>query len=234
MLNMPKANSILVLISADAEWNVVIELFKPQKLHTTPFGNYFHTRIAGQSVILYNSGWGKTSTAGACQYGIDQWKPNLLINLGTCGGVLGRTTIGETLIVNETAMYDLKETMSDYAQAIDYYESRANLSWLPESLPMNTRIARIVSADQDFQIENYDLITDIFHADAVDWESSAFAWIASRNHVPWLVLRVVSDLVSPTHSETQANIDLWKERTNLVMAALIQQLPWYICQFTSD
>ncbi|HOO58411.1 MAG TPA: 5'-methylthioadenosine/S-adenosylhomocysteine nucleosidase [Anaerolineaceae bacterium] len=221
----------VVLISADGEWQAVLHHTLPSIQHPTPYGNWFSQNIVHFSVIFMHAGWGKVSTAGACQFAIDAFQPQLMVNLGTCGGLEGLAELGEILCVSETAFYDIFEGMADYAQAIEFYSSKADLSWLPEELPEHTHRARLVSADQDIQPRAYERLTQEFGAVAADWESAAFAWVARRNGIPWLILRGVSDLVSPTKAETAGNLSLWQARTDQIMEDLLNQLPWYLVRF---
>jgi adenosylhomocysteine nucleosidase len=224
----------VVLISADGEWQAVLHHTLPSIQHPTPYGNWFSQNIVHFSVIFMHAGWGKVSTAGACQFAIDAFQPQLMVNLGTCGGLEGLAELGEILCVSETAFYDIFEGMADYAQAIEFYSSKADLSWLPEELPEHTHRARLVSADQDIQPRAYERLTQEFGAVAADWESAAFAWVAKRNGIPWLILRGVSDLVSPTKAETAGNLSLWQARTDQIMEDLLNQLPWYLIRFAEQ
>ena len=230
---LPRARFV-VLISADGEWQAVLHHTLPSIQHPTPYGNWFSQNIDHFSVIIMHAGWGKVSTAGACQFAIDAFQPQLMVNLGTCGGLEGLAELGETLCVSETAFYDIYESMADYAPAIECYSSKADLSWLPEELTEHTRRARLVSADQDIQPRAYERLTQEFGAVAADWESAAFAWVATRNGIPWLILRGVSDLVSPTEAETEGNLSLWQARTDQIMEDLLNQLPWYLIRFAEQ
>ncbi len=230
---LPRARFV-VLISADGEWQAVLHHALPSIQHPTPYGNWFSQNIDHFSVIFMHAGWGKVSTAGACQFAIDAFQPQLMVNLGTCGGLEGLAELGEILCVSETAFYDIFEGMADYAQAIEFYSSKADLCWLPEELPEHTRRARLVSADQDIQPRAYERLTQEFGAVAADWESAAFAWVARRNGIPWLILRGVSDLVSPTKAETAGNLSLWQARTDQIMEELLNQLPWYLIRFAEQ
>ena len=230
---LPRAHFV-VLISADGEWQAVLHHTLSSIQHPTPYGNWFSQNIVHFSVIFMHAGWGKVSTAGACQFAIDAFQPQLMVNLGTCGGLEGLAELGEILCVSETAFYDIFEGMADYAQAIEFYSSKADLSWLPEELPEHTYRARLVSADQDIQPRAYERLTQEFGAVAADWESAAFAWVAKRNGIPWLILRGVSDLVSPTKAETAGNLSLWQARTDQIMEDLLNQLPWYLVRFAEQ
>ena len=208
-----------------------MDLMRPEAVKATPFGGIFPTQLGQHSLFFAHSGWGKTATAAVCQHLIDCYHPRLMINLGTCGGLEGYAQIGETLLAEETAMYDIVESMSDYAAALERYRVRADLSWLPAALPSGVRKARIVSADQDIQTQNFELIADYFQAPAADWESAAFAWTAAKNHTPWLILRGVSDLVSKDKAEAYQNVELWRQRTAEIMAKLAGLLPWFLDHF---
>jgi adenosylhomocysteine nucleosidase len=230
---LPRARFV-VLISADGEWQALLHHISAAIQHPTPYGNWFSQTVEDFPVVFMHTGWGKAATAGACQFAIDVFHPQLLINLGTCGGLEGLAAVGEILCVSETAFYDIFEGMADYAQAIGFYKSQADLSWLPEELPEHTRQARLVSADQDIQPQAYERLTQEFKAVAGDWESAAFAWVAKRNGIPWLILRGVSDVVSPTTAETAGNLSLWQVRTDQIMADLLNQLPWYLIHFAEQ
>ena len=175
---------IIVLISADFEWNAVVDLIRPAETRSTPFGAAFFSQLGKHTLLMAHSGWGKTATAAACQHLIDLHQPQLILNLGTCGLKGARSA---DLLPEETAMYDIVEGMSAYSEALAYYHTRADLGWLPAKLPPGVRRTRIVSADQDIQPCNVVLIANYFHAPAADWESAAFAWTAAKNKTPWLI-----------------------------------------------
>src|SRR5688572_8988211 len=86
-------SKIVVLISANAEWRVVKALYPNENYQTTPWGEYFvldmTTAKGNTPVIFFHEGWGKVAAAGATQYAIDRWNPEVFINLGTCGGFEG-------------------------------------------------------------------------------------------------------------------------------------------------
>ncbi len=232
-LNLPD-DPVLVLISANGEWQIVLSLLNPPVVEKTPLGDCFLYQIEEESVLFFNSGWGKTRSAAATQYLIDKYSPALLINAGTCGGLEGLVNVGEVLLAESTVMYDILERMSDPEEAIDFYRATLDLSWLPEDLPENTRITRIGSADQDIDHKNFYSLRDTFGVAAADWESAPIAWVAQANSVKCLILRGVSDLVHPAASETDSNVELWLERSRQIMQKLIDDLPFYIREFRKN
>ena len=222
---------IPVLVSANGEWDALLSILQPSQVHQSPLGAFFQAKIAAQPCLFFHSGWGKIATAASTQYVIDLHKPSLLINIGTCGGFSGASKVGETLLVTETLIYDIVERMDNPTEALAHYSTRNDISWIVHPLPKGTRPARVISADQDIDCAAFDLLTKTFFADAADWETGSFAWVASRNRVPWLALRGVSDLVTPQASETDNKVDLWRSRLDQLMRSILTDLPFYFEEF---
>jgi adenosylhomocysteine nucleosidase len=88
----PQAFTVVVLISADAEWRVVRAMFPDMETSPTPFGDWFAATLPAfhsEPVVFFHGGWGKIAAAASTQHAIDRWHPDLLVNLGTCGGFAG-------------------------------------------------------------------------------------------------------------------------------------------------
>ena len=222
---------IPVLVSANGEWEAVKTILQPSIIAQSPLGEHFQIEIEGQPCLFFHSGWGKVATAASTQYVIDKYQPELIINIGTCGGFSGSCKAGEVLLVTETLIYDIVERMDDPVAALAHYSTRNEIEWITNALPDGTRKARIVSADQDIDYKAFDLLTKTHRADAADWETGAFAWVATRNEVPWLALRGVSDVVTPHGSETDNGVDLWRSRLDQLMRKILTDLPFYFREF---
>lgn len=225
-----KSGSVLILISAHSEWQVVKSYYQPAKVQSSPFGEWFDHEIDERRLVFLQGGWGKISAAASAQYAIDRWKPELVINLGTCGGLDGRVSKGEVLLAGQTLVYDIIEQMSDPDEAIKAYSVDLDLSWLCHPYPLNVRQVRMLSADRDILAGDIVSLINRYDAVAADWESGAIAWVASRNHVRCLILRGVSDLVGVDGGEAYGNHSVFKAGTNQVMTCLLKSLPgWLAC-----
>lgn len=192
----------VILVSADAEWRAVKQHVGPEHVDRTPYGECFVHRIADEDLFFCHGGWGKISAAASAEYAIHRWQPDVLINLGTCGGIEGLARRGEKILVTRTITYDIGESMGDSAEAIRFYTTDIDLTWLDESFPVEVRQLPIVSGDRDLVPSEVPGLVDRFDAVVADWESGAIAYVASRRTVPVLILRAVSDLVSPQSGET--------------------------------
>ena len=214
---------IVVIISAIAEWNGVKPLFPEAKIRRFPFGECFDAMIGDRHVTLFHSGWGKIASAGTMQYLLDHYLPDLIVNLGTCGGFEGVVRQGEIILVDRTYVYDIVELMGDLDIAT-YYASSLDLSWLTEPYPHPARCGMIASADSDLPPQKIPFLKQK-GAVAADWESAALAWVAQKNNARLLILRAVSDMVSEEGGEAYDNIEIFNERAKGIMKQLIEQLP---------
>lgn len=215
----------VVLISAHTEWRIVRELFPGTVPGKFPFGEYLDIVSGGHAVRLCQGGWGKISAAASAQYVLDHEQPDLLVNLGTCGGLEGRVACGATILVERTLVYDLIEQMTDGAAELAFYTTALDLSWLPQGLPHPVLRGLMVSGDRDIVVEDIPQLVGQHGAIAADWESAAIAWVAQRNQARLLILRGVSDLVGADGGEAYGNHGLYVERTRAIMARLFEQLP---------
>lgn len=221
---------IVVLISANAEWRVVKSVYPNESFQPTPWGEYFEKEISLSTgvvpVIFFHEGWGKVAAAGATQYAIDRWNPEIFINLGTCGGFEGSVKRFETLLIDRTVIYDIKEAMGDSKEAIADYSTTLDLTWI--DTPDSIRKTILVSADRDLVPEEIASLKENYGAIAGDWETGAIAYTCQRNKKKLLVLRGVSDLVSSTGGEAYGKPAIFQNGTEVVMKKLLTDLPLWL------
>jgi len=214
---------IAVLISANAEWMAVKSFFPHPSVQQSPYGEYFSEQAEDQTLLFVHGGWGKVSAAASTQYVIDHFKPARLINIGTCGGVEGRIRRFDVVVPDRLIIYDIYEAMGhDPREGILHYTTELNL---PSQFPTTATRTTLYSADRDLTPETLREIEDQYRPVAVDWESGAIAWVASRNRTPLLIMRGVSDLVSFEHGEAQKNEALFEANAAHIMAGLLRDLP---------
>jgi adenosylhomocysteine nucleosidase len=215
----------VVLISANAEWKVVRELYPNLEIQNSPYGEFADLKLSDFKFQLFHGGWGKISAAAITQYVIDHFQPELIINLGTCGGFEDHIERGTIILVEQTIVYDIIEQMSDADEAIQHYSTKLDLSFLPLILPTPVLRGLLVSADRDIVSTDIPSLIKKYNAVAADWESGAIAWVAQKNGIKCLILRGVTDLVSTETGEAYGDYDLFSQRTKEVMRNLFEQLP---------
>jgi len=228
-LSVSRPIKIVVLISADAEWQAVRQIFPVGEINVSPFGEWFILDDA-RGVVAFQGGWGKISAAASTQYVIDRWKPELLINLGTCGGFEGKIERGTIILVERTIVYDIIEQMAEDLPFLEFYQTEIELSWLREPFPLPVVRSQMVSGDRDLVVDEIPTLIERYGAVAGDWESGAIAWVAERNQTRLLILRGVSDLVGNAGGEAYGNYESFKQSARVILGRLLASLPlWLEC-----
>lgn len=218
----------VVLVSASEEWRAVRSLFPDVTLRRTPYGETFNATLEGKSFLFFQGGWGKIAAAGSTQYVIDRFQPELLVNLGTCGGIEGQIERGAIILVEKTVVYDIIEQMGDPEEAIDYYATDIDLMWLKRPYPLPVQRALLVSGDRDLVASEIEHLKRRYMGVAGDWESGAIAWVAARNNVCTLILRGVTDLVNSAGGEAYGNRALFEQAASEIIQRLVNSLPGWL------
>lgn len=225
--------NVVIIISANIEWQVIREFFPQAVIQSSPLGRWFEQtiEIAGQRepVIFMHGGWGKIAAAASAQYAIGRWSPRLLLNLGTCGGFAGQIARETLVLVERTVVYDIIEQMTDPAEAVAHFATTIDLSWLAEPYPQPVRRTLLVSADRDLLAADVPRLIAQYGAVAGDWESGAIAWVAARNGVRCLILRGVTDLVGSGGGEAyDGNLHVFVQGTRRVFEQVLPHLAGWI------
>jgi adenosylhomocysteine nucleosidase len=226
---------VVVLISANIEWQAIRSIFPGVTPQTSPLGEWFVYEIdlgaRREPVVFFHGGWGKIAAAASTQYAIDRWAPTFLVNLGTCGGFEGEIDKDTIILVERTVVYDIIEQMGDYDAHIAHYATQIDLSWLTAPYPQPVRRALLVSADRDLLAEEIPQLKAKFGAVAGDWESGAIAWVAARNNTRCLILRGVTDLVGDDGGEAyEGNIQVFVAGATRILTRLVEALPAWLAR----
>jgi adenosylhomocysteine nucleosidase len=224
---------VVVLVSADAEWRAVRAIYPRAPYQTSPFGEWFLEGVglddgSSLALVFFQGGWGKIAAAASTQYVIDRWHPELVINLGTCGGFAGEIALGAIILVETAVAYDIFEQMGDPVAHKAHYTTHLDLSWLGETYPKPVVRTTIASGDRDLVPAEIPGLKSRFAAQAGDWESAAIAWVAGRNGQRCLILRGVSDLVDEQGSPAYGDDDYFERAAQRLMQLLVGMLPGWI------
>ncbi len=226
---------VIVIVSSHFEWEAAKTCLPPVEPQTSPYGEWFGLAIdmAGRTepVVFMHGGWGKIAAAASAQYAIDRWSPELLVNLGTCGGFEGEIERGEIILAERTIVYDIIDQMIPQAEAIAHYTTDIDLSWLGENYPQEVRRTLLVSGDRDILPGDIPRLKAEFGAAAADWESGAIAYVAACNNTRCLILRGVSDLVGSGGGEAyEGNLHVFIDGAAAIMSRLIDALPGWLAR----
>lgn len=227
----------IVIISALVEWRVVKKYFNDSITYNSPYGEFIKLKFNGLNdaeTIFMHGGYGKVNAAGSTQYAIATFKPDLIINIGTCGGFEGKVTTGDIILAHKTVIYDIYEQMFDSNYVIREFTTSLDLSWIKKPTPIKIIKSILVSADQDITPVKISMLTSKYNAIAGDWESGSIAHICKLNKIPCLILRGVSDLINESEGEAYSNPKIFIRRTQVIMKTLLDSIDQWILMFNNN
>ena len=180
----------------------------------------FTGTINGKFIILAQSGVGKVNAALNTQYIIDTYKPNIIINTGVAGGISEDLDIGDVVIGTYLVQHDFDVTVLGYAKGYmctgvekdkptKYYCDKELVKSFQSCLEQNMSKQKIhlgIIASGDKFISGKEIkkeINEYFGAIAVEMEGCAIAQVATKNKIPFVVTRAISDLADGKTAEYQ-------------------------------
>lgn len=219
---------VCIQVCSKREWSSLRELLKDidYQINKYPFGEFIRLNFYDRDCIFYHSGATKTKSSAACQFAIDNWKPKMIIVLGTCGGVDKKLNVLDVIIANKTVQYDCIDRMDN--EPYVFYEPLTTIidnSWIQFN-EFNGQVYEgiIATADQDI---NYEVLHMLRKEGVLcaDWESGAVAYICSLNKVNNCIVRGITDIPTENIEESAKNQGTdYRENTPKVMKKLIEDV----------
>ena len=167
---------------------------------------FYAGTLEGKNVVVVRSGIGKVNAAVCTQILIDEFEAEAVINTGIAGSLNADINIGDLVISTDLVHHDMNAVAFGYPvgqipqmEAFSF-RSDENLRKLAVQAcrDVNPDIevyeGRIASGDQFVADQGIkDFIVSEFGAYAVEMEGAAIAQAAVLNHIPFLVIRAISD-----------------------------------------
>ncbi|MGX7031341.1 5'-methylthioadenosine/adenosylhomocysteine nucleosidase [Vagococcus zengguangii] len=194
------------IIGAMAEEVIVLKEAMENMSSWQEAGNeFFQGTIAGNEVVVVQSGIGKVMSAMTATLLIHRYQVDVLLNTGSAGGVGEGLAIGDIVISTKLAYNDVDVTAFGYAKGQMagmplYYEADEQVIADLEtaSISEGLRVKRGLITTSDSFIASQDKIEGI-KADfpdvlATEMEGAAIAQVATQYQVPFAVVRAISDV----------------------------------------
>ena len=215
---------LAIHICSEIEWRNTKAILKisTAKLQSQPFGEFFYYRIGQHRSIIYQSGATKTRSAAACQFAIDTWHPDAVVNLGTCGGVADKVKKLNIILADKTFQYDVIQRFGKPSVCFKRgLKKTLDISWVDLTKVSRTiYIGTIASADQDLADEHRKVLQNKKVLTA-DWESASIAKICKLNKIKCLILRGITDIQKKQVSlKRDIQDNDYKKNTPIVMKEL--------------
>ncbi len=217
---MNTISKIAVIGAMDCEIDAIKKELPDLKEENYADLKIFTGTINGKKIILAQSGVGKVNAALNTQYIIDTYKPNIIINTGVAGGIADGLDVGDIVIGTYLVQHDFDVTVLGYAKGYmctgiekdkptKYYSDKNLVENFQIALEQNMPSKKIhqgIIASGDKFVSGKEIkkeINEYFGAIAVEMEGCAIAQVATRNNVPFVVTRAISDLADGKTAEYQ-------------------------------
>ena len=164
---------------------------------------FYECRYKNIDCILVESGIGKVNAARCTQILIDNMKVDYVFNIGVAGGVSDKLNVGDIVIGDKLVQHDFDLTafnhnkgyipnVGDYVCSDDYLISLATSCM--NDRDYNIFLGTIASGDI-FCTEKWmsEKIANKFNALCVEMEGASIAQVCYLSHIPFLVIRCISD-----------------------------------------
>lgn len=198
---------------------------------------FFKGNIENISVVMVVSGIGKVNAAVCAQILADDYEVSHLINVGVAGGVKENIIPMDVVVATSLIQHDMDVTAFGLKRGeIPRFETSSfrtdeNLTTLAldasrKNTGYTTHEGIIVSGDQFISSrEKIRDLSETFDASACEMEGAAIAQAAYLNHIPFTVIRAISD-----NANTGASMDYEKfkdlavENTVSILLHIIRHL----------
>ena len=187
-----------------------IENLKERKIaHVTFYEGIYEQR----DIVLMLSFPGKVNAAIATTLLLDHYKPEYVINIGTCGALQGNMEIGDMIVATEVRHFDVDATEFGYElgqvpQMPAAYKSDEKLQKLAAEIDLpnhNIHFGLVGTSDSfisDKELKN-NILSKFPTMQVVEMEAAALYYLAAQHHVDALAIMTISDsLVNPDEDTT--------------------------------
>ena len=155
--------------------------------------------LEGKKVVVCQSGMGKVNAAAAAQVLITGFGAQAIINSGIAGNMSVKVGVGDVVLSKEVTYHDAQLSMIKQAYPyLESYKGDEKLLAAAEKACKETGVhaisGKIATGDQ-FVCEKdvKERIKNFCDPDCVEMEGAAIAHVASKNDVPFIIIRAMSD-----------------------------------------
>lgn len=169
--------------------------------------------LGRHEVIVVRSGIGKVLSAVTTTLLIHQYGVNMVINTGSAGGIGQGLSVGDVVIADKLAYFDVDVTNFGYApgqlpgmplfyECSDYLKSEMRKA--AEETGLSARYGLIVTGDSFVNDTGRvkEILNDFPEALACEMEGAAIAQAATQFNTPFLVVRAISDTADQEATQT--------------------------------
>lgn len=204
---------IAIIGAMEKEVEAILELVDQVKLIENHNITHYTARYKHHDLVIAQSGIGKVEAAYVVTSLLNQYKIDLVINVGSAGGLQPGQKVGDIVIGKSFRYHDLIFYYNDPLEGIEKYDFSANPKTVElmqkslEELKIRHWIGQIVSGDQFVsEAAQFESILSRFpFAICVEMEATVIAHICKLHGTEFIVIRSLSDI--PLANQSHQDFD---------------------------
>lgn len=168
--------------------------------------DFYSGTYGGREVVIVRSGIGKVNAAVCTQILADIFEVDMIINTGVAGSLDAAINIGDIVLSVDALQHDVDATVFGYEPGViprmqsSVFQADGHLVELAREIcskvnpEIGVHTGRVVSGDQfvsDPIVK--DRLANTFNGSCTEMEGAAIAQAAYLNHIPFLIIRAISD-----------------------------------------
>lgn len=168
--------------------------------------SFFEGKWNGNDVVVVRSGIGKVNAAVCAQILVDIFHADAIINTGIAGSLKNEINIGDIVLSTDAIQHDMDAQGFGYAPGVipqmevSDFQADEKLIELAKKCcaevcpDIQVFTGRVVSGDQFISDKKKkEWLSSQFEGLCAEMEGAAIAQAAYLNHVPFLIIRAISD-----------------------------------------
>ena len=205
-----------IIVAMDKEFRQLSGLLTESTTEHRHHRDFTLGRIGGNEVILQQCGIGKVNAAVGAVEMIDGYRPDLVLSTGVAGGASVSLNPLDVVVATECAYHDFYcGSEVEYGQVMGLparFAAPASLVEKALALRTETKIVSGLTVSGDWFVDSKEKMRSILdhfpEAMAVDMESCSIAQTCHLYGVPFVSLRIISDVPLKDHKAAQY-FDFW-------------------------
>ena len=171
---------------------------------------FYECELDNKEIVLVESGIGKVNSARTTQILIDNMKVDYIFNIGVAGAINPGVSVCDVVVGERLVQHDFDVTPFNYEKGQipnigKYIESDDYLVKLAKDIKTDSNVHVGVIASGDIFVNDPKMSNKIatkFDALCCEMEGASIAQVCYLSHIPFLVIRSISDSVNGTNELT--------------------------------
>jgi adenosylhomocysteine nucleosidase len=223
-----------IIGAMDQEIEAILKMMDGVQIYYFNNQPFYQGLVNNKIIILVKSGIGKVASAMTTTQLLTNFSVEAIINIGTCGGIETKVApldliIGQELVYGDVDLVAFKYPYGQMAGQPATFKSDQTLVGkirdISKKAGLNPKLGNLMSSDAfitDKKIINERIKLIDLPIIGVDMESASIAQVATAFKKPFVVLRVVSDIIG---MEKQVNsFDKLVSESSIKVAKIIKEL----------